>query len=418
MSLITSVLSRFSSSSPKSSAESPKSVTLLPVIPLKEGSLLPAEEMDQVSKINTWMMTASFTACEYHRPATDAESELVKGIILTKKDRETIRIFLEQNRDIDFKERFEIPDLPNYCFYLQDYNKKNHDFSKQWLKSSLLFDAKIQAKKTCLENGFNQLVVPHAKMFWITIQEATALLIVEEKLNVRQEYAFQDRCYKHLNHLDAALDQLVHFFAMTRIFGPFCARDLPIIDTDPEYGQNRRIALLDLRRCFKKKDNSYALNSTQWVLANSLVPLLQQRSQAASVFETAFCYGMFAHLDPEGTKNKKLEDPEYFKKLQAHYISKGILEDPCQLIPKEDLSLHISAVIDHLNENLLARAPSKFSTEDIRFFRYSYPEEYLKEQSMEVDKLFDLFLLILKILKEKDAIFDFQSEGGAICIQM
>lgn len=195
--------------------------------------------------------------------------------------------------------------------------------------SILRFANMVKAVEVCTANRLNLLVVPHAKMF--NIDGMT--LIAEERVNINQNESAQEHLY-HLSGLNETARQLAIFIAKTG-FSDVEWRNIPLIDTTPEFQGNRQIALVDL----EDMDGADTGIFGGGLGRRGLIRCLHSEEQIDMVLAEAQRQGIRSqNPSPEQIKARRMEEIQRDRELHQFYERNGILENARKPIHVADLS--------------------------------------------------------------------------------
>jgi hypothetical protein len=219
---------------------------------------------------------------------------------------------------------FSLTTIPNLIFKF-DFDDREERFRDM-----------VQAVKVCRDHHLNLLAIPRAKKFTIGNFEnmGKITLIAEERFNIAQSSSKQEELYQ-LPGLDDAFTQLAIFIAEA---GHNDAewRNLPVLDDDPDFQGARRIALVDLEKSpqFNVEIGMFGGGYNK----RGFVGLLPSERLIDMVINIASEHGIQNSSLAKYAKGKRMREIKENEKLQEFYATKGILENPRQLIAVDDLT--------------------------------------------------------------------------------
>jgi len=205
----------------------------------------------------------------------------------------------------------------------------------------------IKAKEVCLAHQLSLLVVPHAQKFNV----AGMTLIAEECVNINQNESAQEHLYQ-LSGLNETARQLATFIAKTG-FSDVEWRNMPLVDTAPEFQGNRRVALIDL----EEMDGANTGIFGGGLGRRGLVRCLASEEQIDVAITEARRHGIVSQ-DAAQIKARRMEEIQSDHGLQQFYMRNGILENARKPIQVDDLA---SLGLD-LEEQGLMRTGNRLQT--------------------------------------------------------
>ncbi len=201
-------------------------------------------------------------------------------------------------------------------------------FGRDSLKGSLTpkeateqrFANMLKGKEVCLKHPLPLIEIPNAKL--IVVDETS--IIAEQRFNIRQNSSAQEQLYRESTGLDETIRQIVIFMANTDLDDAEY-RNMPILDSAPEFMGNRRVVMVDLEHMEGAKKG-----------VSALINCMCSERQIDIVIAEAKRHGIVPERITE-IKAERMEQIELDQQLQESYASKGILENPRQPILVEDL---------------------------------------------------------------------------------
>ena len=185
----------------------------------------------------------------------------------------------------------------------------------------------VKAKEVCLAHQLNLLVVPHAQKFNV----AGMTLIAEESVDINQDESAQEHLYQ-LSGLNETARQLAAFIAKTG-FSDVEWRNMPLVDTAPEFQGNRRVALIDLEEMDGANTGIFGGGFGR----RGLVRCLASEEQIDVAITEARRHGVVSQ-DAVQIKARRMEEIQSDHQLQQFYMRNGILENARKLIQVDDLA--------------------------------------------------------------------------------
>jgi len=187
----------------------------------------------------------------------------------------------------------------------------------------------VKAKEVCLTHQLNLLVLPHAQKFNV----AGITLIAEECVNINQNESAQEQLYQ-LSGLNETARQLATFIAKTG-FSDVEWRNMPLVDTAPEFQGNRRVALIDLEEMDEAATGIFGAD----FLRRGLIRCLHSEAQIDIALAEAQRQGIRSRsISPEQVKARRMEEIQSDRQLQQFYMRNGILENERKPIQVDDLT--------------------------------------------------------------------------------
>ena len=224
---------------------------------------------------------------------------------------------------------FSPTSLPNLIFKMapRAVTRSGKPFSAQQITEER-FSNMLKAKQICQTHQLALLVIPHAKK----IHVAGMTLIAEEHLDINPNASAQEHFYK-LEGLNETARQLAIFIAKTG-FSDVEWRNMPLVDTAPEFQGNRRIALIDLEEMGNAEKGIFGYFHER----RGLIRCLGSEEQIDIAITQAQRQGVVSHQDVARIKAKRIEEIKNDQQLQLFYARKGILENPRKLVQVDDLA--------------------------------------------------------------------------------
>ena len=227
---------------------------------------------------------------------------------------------------------FNLKSNPNLIFKMVPPNRTARSLggvvSDAQQISQARFANMVKAVQVCAENRLNLLVIPRARMF--EVDEMT--LIAEERLDINPNESVQEHFYQ-LSGLDETARQLAIFIAKTGL-SDVVWRNIPVVDTAPEFQGNRRVALIDLEEMGSARDGIFGGDYGR----RGLVCCLSSETQINSVLAEAERQNITSRYDTsESIKAKRVKEIQADKSLQEFYEKNGILTNPRKRVQVDDL---------------------------------------------------------------------------------
>lgn len=212
---------------------------------------------------------------------------------------------------------FNLKSVPNLIF-------------KRVSNANSRFENMVKAQKICLIHELGLLIIPHAKLFRVGAQ----LYIAEECLPIQPQESAQERLYTELSGLNETARQLAIFIAKTG-FSDVEWRNMPIVDDEPDFPDQRRVALIDLEEMQSAATGIFGGGLGR----RGLIACLSSEEQMDIALAEAQRLGIRDRWrTPEQVKARRMEEVQNYRALQEFYKEKGILENPRQLIQVDDLA--------------------------------------------------------------------------------
>lgn len=227
---------------------------------------------------------------------------------------------------------FRLTSIPNLIFKMAPPNRGvlrtgGCLFAHQISESR--FANMVKAVEVCTANRLNLLVVPHAKKFNVD----GMVFIAEERVDINPNESAQEHLYQ-LSGLNDTARQLAIFIAKTG-FSDVEWRNMPLIDTAPEFQGNRRVALVDL----EEMDGAATGIFGGGLERRGLVGCLYSEAQIDIVLAEAQRQGIRSrYISPEQVKARRMEEIRSDQELQQFYMRNGILENARKPIQVDDLT--------------------------------------------------------------------------------
>lgn len=185
----------------------------------------------------------------------------------------------------------------------------------------------VKAQQVCLVHQLGLLVIPHAKKFNV----AGMTLIAEERLNINQNESAQEHLYQ-LSGLNETTKQLATFIAKTG-FSDVEWRNMPLIDTAPEFQGNRRVGLIDLEEMDGADTGIFGGGR------RGLIRCLHSEAQIDIALAEAERLGIVDRfIKPQEAKASRLKEIQNDRELQQFYMRNGILGNARKAIHVGDLT--------------------------------------------------------------------------------
>lgn len=185
----------------------------------------------------------------------------------------------------------------------------------------------VKAKEVCLTHRLSLLVIPHAQKF--NVDGMT--LIAEECVNINQNESAQEHLYQ-LSGLNETVRQLVTFIAKTG-FSDVEWRNMPLVDTAPEFQGNRCVALIDLEEMDGADTGIFGGGFGR----RGLVRCLHSEAQIDLALAEAQRQGI-RYSSPEQVKERRMQEIQSDQQLQQFYMRNGILENARKPVQVDDLT--------------------------------------------------------------------------------
>ncbi len=291
----------------------------------------------------------------------DAKQELEEGMDISQATIEKIQALMPQIQGRQNDEEitwhasgnnlvFSLNTIPNFIFKMVRPGRKVLR-AKRFLSAAQISEERfanmVKAKEFCLVHQLSLLVVPHAKK--LNVAEMT--LIAEECVNINQNESAQEHLYQ-LSGLNETARQLATFIAKTG-FSDVEWRNMPLVDTAPEFQGNRRVALVDLEEMDGVNTGIFGGGFGR----RGLVRCLASEEQIDIAITEASRHGV-VNQDAAQIKARRMEEIQSDHQLQQFYMRNGILENARKLIQVDDLA---SLGLD-LEEQGLMRTGRRLST--------------------------------------------------------
>lgn len=200
-----------------------------------------------------------------------------------------------------------------------------------WLSAQQIlverFANMVKAKEVCLAHQLNLIIVPHAKKF----NAAGMTLIAEERLNINLNESAQEHFYQ-LPGLNETVKQLATFITKTG-FSDVEWRNMPIVDTAPDFPGNRHVALIDLE---EMSGAEIGIFGNRGLYRRGLIQCLYSEEQIDIAIAEAHHHGV-SRRDIEQIKARRMEEIQSDSQLQQFYMKNGIVENERKTIQVEDL---------------------------------------------------------------------------------
>lgn len=193
----------------------------------------------------------------------------------------------------------------------------------------------VKAKEVCLVHQLGLLLIPHAKKFTVDGMS----LIAEECVDIHQNESAQEHFYQ-LSGLNETARQLATFIAKTG-FSDVEWRNMPVVDTAPEFQGSRRIALIDLEEMDSASTGIFGGGFGR----RGLVSCLHSEEQIDLVLAEARKLGVNPrYRTTEGVREHRVEEIRSDRAMHEFYQRNGILENPrkpIQVLDLESLGLDL-----------------------------------------------------------------------------
>ena len=271
----------------------------------------------------------------------DAKQELEEGMDISQATIEKIQALMPQIQGRQNDEEitwhasgnnlvFSLNTIPNFIFKMVRPGRKVLR-AKRFLSAAQISEERfanmVKAKEFCLVHQLSLLVVPHAKK--LNVAEMT--LIAEECVNINQNESAQEHLYQ-LSGLNETARQLATFIAKTG-FSDVEWRNMPLVDTAPEFQGNRRVALVDLEEMDGVNTGIFGGGFGR----RGLVRCLASEEQIDIAITEASRHGV-VNQDAAQIKARRMEEIQSDRQLQQFYMRNGILENARKPIQVDDLA--------------------------------------------------------------------------------
>lgn len=296
----------------------------------------------------------------------DVRAELEKGIEIPSKIQEelerllpTIKDFAD-DEDIEWISKannlvFSLKAAPDLVFKMaQPY--RNIRTKKGWANAKQLdekrFANSVKAKEICLAHGLDLLEVPATRKIEIGNQTINA----EKRQKISSSQERQEDFYYELSGLNRTVKQLTTFGVKAR-FSDIAWRNIPILDDDPEYAGDRRVALIDVEEMESARVGIFGSKTPAGVITRTgLINCLTSEEQIDIALKEAKRCGMTSRKAKK-IKADRLEGIHAYNQLQAYYKDKSIIDYPNQPIQVD---------FDTLNLDLDRQATRRITTIETR----------------------------------------------------
>lgn len=189
-------------------------------------------------------------------------------------------------------------------------------------KTHSRFENMVKAKKVCMANELDLLIIPHAKKLTVNAEGSNHVFIIEECLDINpNESAHEEFYHKYSTELNETARQLATFVAKTG-FKDVTWRNIPIINEAQEFHGSRHVALIDLEHIGSNVDGFIG------DLVNGSCGLIHCVSEAQIDIVIAEARKQRVAITDEQARHAKthrLQELESNKKLCTHHEINGIV---------------------------------------------------------------------------------------------
>lgn len=294
--------------------------------------------------------------------------QLQKGISVSYMEvyQEMISSFLnileeEENSEVKFhssrpgRRVFELKEFPGLIFKM-DLHENDSMQSR--------YENMIHAQTMIRTHGLNFLVIPQAKMFSIDRNGKNYAVIVERKMDFNPHLAMQDKYFQdYAVTLEEAIRQLAIFICKSGYSDANWTNN-PILNNSLDANGNRKIGLIDLEDFNSPALGLFGLKDFRKGLVRCV-----HADHAEMIKEIAIQHGIDVSSFEEAHA-RRVEEMENDRKLEAFYLSKGIImgNEPLSVDEKtldfpeyperaEELKKVTQKLIKELNEQISKTSP-------------------------------------------------------------
>lgn len=276
-------------------------------------------------------------------PVSQAQEALEEGVNLSRPILQKIQELLptiqasQDNEQIIWHSRrndlvFRLNEHPQLIFTMatQDATRQAVVLSPAE-KLRKRFANMVKAKEVCLTHPLNLLIVQPTKIFQLADGKKLKKFMAQEHLNINQNPSAQEEFFK-LPNLNNALRELTIFIAQTGIRNVGYG-NIHVIDTEPEFQEDRRVALTDLEE-MKRTDAERMEGAKIGIFGDScgrrgLIGCLQSEEQIDIVLDEAARQGIH-NSSLAQIKAKRLREIQTDQQLENFHKERGIVGNPRQ----------------------------------------------------------------------------------------